>query len=359
MRLEYRWKSFERFKRRMSYSGKSIKEEQVNNAKKYLEATFEHSASHTDGVYFWEHGCKVLEDYEDKQPLNIRLFGEKFSTANGGTISFQTLIDTEICVGDIIYTSLRNEFWICTDSKCIANIHYEGTFTKCNWFLKWQDKKTGEILEYPCQNINSTQYNSGEQSNITFTIGSSQHLVTLPADEYTIRINDKVRVYLSRNKEEPIVYRATQNDTTSYNYGKKGIVKVTFYEEPRNSEKDRIDLGICDYIENVEEENTQGTTSEEVRSQIKHTSTTLKCGGSAKTYIAEYYKGSEIVEDIKSKWTISCEFLDKLEITEKDNSISIKVKNDKTLIGQMILLELSDIEDKYKTSITLTIASLL
>lgn len=358
--MEYRWRSFERFKRRMNYSGKNIKDEKVNNAKKYLEATFEHDGSHTDGVYFWKHGCKTLEDYIEEQSLNIRLFGEKFSTANGVTISFQTLIDTEICVGDIIYTSLEDEFWICTDSKCIANIHYQGTFTKCNWFLKWQDKKTGKILEYPCQNINSTQYNSGEQSNITFTIGSSQHLVTLPADEYTIRINDKVRVYLSKNKEEPIVYRATQNDTTSYNYGKKGIVKVTFYEEPRNSEKDRIDLGICDYIENVEEENTQDITSSEVCSQIKYTSAILKCGGSAKVYTAEYYKGSEIVEDIKSKWTVSCEFLDKLEITEKDNSISIKVKNDKSLIGQMILLKLSDEENKYKSSsITLTIASLL
>ena len=39
-------------------------------------------------------------------------------------------------------------------------------------FLKWQNEN-GEILEYPCNDINSTQYNSGESGDKTMTLGSA------------------------------------------------------------------------------------------------------------------------------------------------------------------------------------------
>ena len=107
-------------------------------------------------------------------------------------------------------------------------------------------KKDGTILEYPCYDMNSTQYNSGEQPNKNFVIGSSQHMITLPCDENTVELSTPQRFYLDKATVNPTTFIVTQNDTTSHNYGKKGLVKVTVYEHPNNPSVDRPDLGICD-----------------------------------------------------------------------------------------------------------------
>lgn len=353
---------FDRFKLRMKLGGTSLRDEMRINAKNILNETFDDDLSKTDEVYMWQLGKLKAEDYEDEKQLRIRLFGEKFSTANGCTITFQTMLDTDIEVGDILYLKQDDEFWICTASKKIADIHYQGTLTLCNWILKWQNSK-GDILEYPCQDINSTQYNSGEQSNQNFTIGSAQHMITLPADENTIRLASPTRCYLDKNTEFPTVYKVTQNDTTSYNYGKKGLAKVTFYEDIRNHEKDRPDLGICDYIEVKENDNQDNSTDEtpvtDMYSEISYTTLNIKCGGSAKTFISHFYNSDKTENtEIIPKWQITCDFVDKLNIIESGNSIKISI-SDKSHVDETFVLSLTDENDNYYSAITVTIKSLL
>ena len=114
-----------------------------------------------------------LKEYTHENSIGIRLYGRSFSAANGVTVKVQTLYDVPVVVGDIIYDADKDEYLICTEAFDIDGIHYEGKFTLCNWILKWQ-KKDGTILEYPCYDMNSTQYNSGEHSNRNFIIGSFQ-----------------------------------------------------------------------------------------------------------------------------------------------------------------------------------------
>ena len=212
-----------RFNKRMSLSGGSLREESIFNTRELLKETFADDPSFTYGVYFWKLG---LKEYRHEQSVGIRLYGRSFSAANGVTVKFQTLYETPVVVGDIIYDSNEDEYLICTEAFNIDNIHYKGKFTLCNWMLKWQ-KKDGTILEYPCYDMNSTQYNSGEQSNRNFVIGSSQHMLTLPCDENTVELSTPQRFYLDKAKTNPTTFIVTQNDTTSHNYGKKGLVKVT------------------------------------------------------------------------------------------------------------------------------------
>ena len=221
----------DKFKTKMNYSGGSLRNENIYNSKMLLEETFSDDASFTLGVYLWELGVK---SYDNKEQIGIRLFDRSFSAANGWTVKFQTLYDNPIVTGDILYDSNKDEYLICTEVFDIDSVHWQGKFTLCNWILKWQNKN-GKILEYPCYDMNTTQYNSGEQSNRQFTIGSSQHMVTLPCDENTVVLSTPQRFYLDKNKDNPTSYIVTQNDTTSYNYGKKGLVKVTLYEYPNNS----------------------------------------------------------------------------------------------------------------------------
>ena len=99
-----------------------------------------------------------------------------------------------------------------------------------------------------CYDNNTTQYNSGESANKQFTIGSSQHSLTLPCDENTVILNNPQRFFLDKNMENPTSFVVTQNDNTSHNFGGKGLVKLTVMECAKNNETDRYDLGICDYI---------------------------------------------------------------------------------------------------------------
>ena len=218
--------------------------------------------------------------------------------------------------------------------------------------------------------MNSTQYNSGEQSNRNFVIGSSQHMITLPCDENTVELSTPQRFYLDKATINPTSFIVTQNDTTSYNYGKKGLVKVTVYEHPSNPEVDRPDLGICDYIDvsnqNTSEQAAISIMSESsdkmLKSVIEYDTTVIKSGGDSQIFIGKFYdeKGSE-VQGVSPHWTITCDFFDKLIVKEIDNGVSIGIDDD-SYIDEEFKLILSN-EDKNSnitpSSLIIRIESLL
>lgn len=329
-----------RFNKRMNLNGGSLRSEYIFNTRKLLKETFADDPSFTSGIYFWKLG---LKEYTHEIPIGIRLYGRSFSAANGVTVKFQTLYDTPVIVGDIIYDANKDEYLICTEAFDIDEMNYEGKFTLCNWILKWQ-KKDGTILEYPCYDMNSTQYNSGEQPNSNFTIGSSQHMLTLPSDENTVELSNPQRFYLDKATINPTTFIVTQNDTTSYNYGKKGLVKVTVYEYPNNAETDRPDLGICDYID-VDVDKTE-CCCRNYKTVIDYDTTVIKSGGDSQIFIGKFYddKGNE-VEGILPHWTIVCDFSDKLIVKEFDNCLSIGIDDD-AYIDEEFKLICSDGNDK-------------
>lgn len=348
-------KCLDRFNQKMRLSGGSLRNENIKNSQELLSETFEDDATFTMGIYRWELGIK---SYEDKKTIKIRLYDKKFSNANGVQIKFQTLINEPIIVGDIIYDSEAEEYLICTESFNIAGIHWQGKFTLCNWILKWQNK-LGEILEYPCHDINSTQYNSGEQSNKQFTVGSSQHMLTLPCDKNTVTLSSPQRFYVDKNTENPTSFIVTQNDSTSYAYGKKGLVKLTVVECANDSANDRPDLGICDYFD-PKKIKTDNSYDEYVsKSVIFYDTTTIKSGGDIQTFIGKFYddKGNEIT-DISLKWDIVCDFKDALEIKESGNQIEIGIDND-DYIDEEFKLILSDDNGHYISTLIVAIDSLL
>lgn len=323
-----------------------------------MNDTFFDDASITRGVYFWRHGKRTVEDYADDDAVIVRIFKRSFSAAQGVTMKFQTLHDCEISVGDILYLSLSDEYCICTESFDIDGVHWQGKLTLCNWILKWQDAY-GDIWEYPCYDANTTQYNSGEQSNRQFTIGSSQHMLTLPCDRNTLMLKTPKRIFLDKNHESPSVFIVTQNDTTSYGYGKKGIVRVTVAENVFNHDTDRIDLWVCDYFEPDNKDESDDRPVINIRSEIIAESNVIKSGGDAKKFTAAFYDENGVAEQgITPMWNIISDFNDKLDITESNNDIFISIDDD-SCVDEDFKLVLSDDRGRYVSSIVLTVESLL
>lgn len=341
---------FEKYKKKMRYNGGSLRQEKINSSKLMLQEIFADDPSIVNGVYLWELGVTV---YDNIPQIVIRMYSRKSSAAVGVTIKFQTLIDTPINIGDIVYCSKSQEYWICTQSFNIDTIHYEGTFTLCNWMLKWQNK-FGTILEYPCYDINATQYNSGERFNEQITIGSSQHILTLPCDENTILLSTPQRFILDKNADNPTTFIVTQNDNTSYNYGTHGLVKITVYEHPFDKEKDRADLGICNYID---PDNDSNNDTDTIRAKIVYDSLIVRSGGDSQTFVGKFYHGDDEITDILYSWHVICDFADKLTITENGNRITISIDDD-DYIDEDIKLIFSNDDESIQDYIIIHIDSL-
>lgn len=345
----------EKFNRKMSLGGGSLRNEKIRNSQLLLEEVFADDPSFTPGIYFWEHGVK---DYSNKKTVGIRIYKRMFSAANGNTMKFQTLIDSPVVVGDVLYSSDDDEYMICTESFKIDGIHWQGKLTLCNWILKWQNKN-GDILEYPCYDTNATQYNSGEQANKQFTIGSSQHRITLPYDENTVILSSPQRFFLDRNTENPTSYQVTQNDTTTYNYGTKGIVNVMVFECANNHEADRIDLGVCDYFEKSEIATDNANGRFVAKSVISYDTYIVKSGGDTQEFIGKFFDndGNE-VNDVVPIWNIICDFKDALQIEEIDNILRIGIDND-DYVDEEFKIVFSDNNGLFSSSLIVRIGSLL
>lgn len=345
----------DRFNRKMALSGSSIRNETIKNSQELLKETFADDPSFTSGVYFWQ---PSTHSYADPNELPIRLYGRSFSNANGVVVKFQTLIDNPIVVGDMLYDSNDDEYLLCTESFNVDGVHWKGKFSLCNWILKWQNKY-GDILEYPCVDINSTQYNSGEQASAKMTIGSSQHMATLPYDENTIAIKSPQRFFLDRDTETPTSFIVTQNDNTSMFFGKKGLIKITMLECERNNDTDRPDLGICDYFEKDELKTNNADKNKVIKSVISYKTTTIKSGGSKQKFVGTFVnENGEEINGVSTNWEIICDFADSLIVNEEGNSLTIGVDDD-SLIDEEFKLVLSDESGNYKSSIIIQIGSLL
>lgn len=340
-------------KERIKQSGKSLYEEQIKDAQDILADGFTDDVSCAKHIFFWIAG----ENPQKGNHVYIKFYDRKYSSANGNTKLFLTHNNDKIEVGDYIYDEEENTYWICTESFHVDNIHYEGKFTQCNWHLRWQ-RPDGTILEYPCLDLNSTQYNSGESGNNTLKLGSAQHMEKVQANSDTISLSSPQRFYVSRDNSIP--YVITQNDTTASNYG-KGICNITVTQDVRREDKDRPDLGICDYIDpssplpptpsnhnettDLSGENTspEKIGSENITIKISYEDDCyIYAGGDCKLFTASITDSTgKTIDNMHIQWSVTVlpeiQKYISYDISEF-NSIKIKASYHNSVIGTKILL---------------------
>ena len=340
--------SLQLMKERVKQTGTSLYDEQIKDAQDALEYGFDDDVSRAKQMYFWIPGVNPHKG----ERLDVKLYDRKNGAANGNTQKFLTKHTDMVEVGDYIYNEKDSTYWICTESFNIDDIHFEGKFTQCNWVLRWQ-RPDGTILEYPCQDINATQYNSGEAENSTMTLGSSQHMETVQATEDTMALASPKRFYIGRGNNIP--YVVTQNDTTACFYG-KGLCKITVMQDVNRDGIDRPDLGICDYISPTipPEEDDETTILSGAISGTISGNKNLKVGFE-RTYTASLVSedGNEIEWSDDFSWNIS----NSVEVTLAVNGGEIGLLvEDEDLIDTSFALQILDNKDGLViTEITITV----
>ena len=335
---------YDNFKLRTTLDGANSREAKINDARHILALEFTNDPSYCDSMYRWIPG--VNSHIGDR--IDIRLFGRKYSSANGYTTQFEVQVDDKPDIGDYYFEQELNQYWICTELHNVNHIHVSGKLTMCNWFLKWQNDK-GEVLEYPCNDINSTQYNSGEAGDKTMTLGSAQHMATVQATPDTIDIRSPLRFFVSRDYSIP--FKVTQNDTVANNYG-NGLCKITLTQDQLNLSVDRPDLGLCDYKEPTPLPPEPDETTD-LSAVISGKSNLIN--GFSRTYSVEFKDSNgDIKQDVDFTWNVESDF--DVQRTINGNQIELSV-DDKSLIGSSFILQVL-VQDKVLSEFEITITSL-
>lgn len=317
--------SFKHMECLINSKGGNIRQSKINDGKLLMKNQIDKDVSYSPDFYLWEFG--VLK--EDMKHVPIKTFDERYSAASGFLMKFNTLIDNTIRVGDVLYNSNSDIYWICIESYNRDNILNAGKLVRCNYWIKWQDSNA-KIYEYPVFEINSTQYNSGESGDKTITLGSSQHLITITADENTILLDHGQRVFWDRNAVNPTAFKITQNDTTAMNYD-KGLLKITITEDERSPHRDSIENWLCDYYEVSEV------------TVLYDGQPTIRAGGT---------KTLRVDTDKTVVWSVEGNI--EAEIVPYGNSAKIKCLNNQSYIDKEIIVKavVEEAEDICKLTVT-------
>lgn len=302
--------SFKHMECLINSKGGSIRQSKINDGKLLMKNQIDKDVSYSPDFYLWEFG--VLKN--DMINIPIKTFNEKYSPANGILLKFNTLIDNSIQIGDVLYNTNKDTYWLCIESYDRDGILGAGKLVRCNYWIKWQDKNA-KVYEYPVFEINSTQYNSGESGDKTITLGSSQHLVTITADENTILLDHNKRIFWDRNTVNPTVFKITQNDTTAMNYD-KGLLKITIAEDEYNPNRDSIEDWLCDYYEVSEV------------TILYDGQPTVRAGGT---------KTLRVDTDKNVAWSVEGDVI--ANITPNGNSVKVKCPNNQSYIGKKIIVK--------------------
>ena len=277
-----------------------------------------------------------------------RIFDRKFIDTFHHKITVETILDKDwIECGD--YLEYEGMVWLCLNSYSFHKLYCRATFMSCDWKIYWINEN-GELKSQYVIDQNSTQYNSGETSNSTMTLGSAQHMLKMQCNDDTIILDSPMRFAIDKNIKKPTCYKVTQNDNTAYNYG-KGLCCVTVTETPLNTESDKLitlddgtQVWICDYVEVTPLPPTPPEPDETTDLTAKITGNINLKNGYSRTYTANFIdeKGNTIeFESVDFKWNIVADVnvSSYLHSNELSNNIEIYVDNEE-LIDSSFLLQI-------------------
>lgn len=273
-----------------------------------------------------------------------RIFDRKFIDTFHHKITVETILDRDwIECGD--YLEYGGMVWLCLNSYSFHKLYCRATFMSCDWKIYWINEN-GELKSQYVIDQNSTQYNSGETGNSTMTLGSAQHMLKMQCNDDTILLDSPMRFAIDKNIKKPTCYKVTQNDNSSYNYG-KGLCCITVTETPLNTESDKLvtlddgsQVWICDYVEVTPLPSTPSEPNEttDLRCLISG-NTNLKNGYYRKFTVTFTDKDSNSVDwqKVNYQWSVKSDF--DIEQTINDNKITVSV-NDENLIGGSFLVRI-------------------
>lgn len=309
-----------------TYKAKSNKEVQLYHLKNHINNRF------TDTIDYYS----VLVNDKIQDLLIIRTNDH-----------FQKIIkarpNEDFDVGDCI--NFDNNIWLVISKDMCNQVYTTGIMQLTNFIIKFQHPTTGAILSYPCITSNKTQ-GTGENEGKYITLPDGRKSVLLPFDESTILLRNGNRFFLDKHPTEPTPYKITHVDTTTYNYGDKGLIELIVVEDQLQDD-DRPDLGVCDYFEPT-------TPSNPVEGgYVKINISSLMIGITTVINPTFYSNEGAVQNDVIALWDINKP--DGVTVSYVDNKCKITIPDDYNLLGESVVIKVSDGDGNYSSTFELVI----
>lgn len=140
--------------------------------------------------------------------------------------------------------------WLVVSKDANNELYARGIMRQCNYLLKWI-ADDGNIIERWCIVEDGTKYLTGEYGDNDFVIvrGDSRVSLTLPKDDYTIRLNRDNR-FLIDDYDSPnvLAYRLSKPFKLGGSYNGKGVLYFVL-QECNTEDTDNLELHIANYYD--------------------------------------------------------------------------------------------------------------
>lgn len=203
------------------------------------------------------------------------------------------------------------------------HMYTKAVIHECNYTLRWQEKTTGTIFDYPCFVEDASQYNTGRNNvNSVMWTPYNQLMAWMPFDDNTIDLHRDIRMFIDYTSNiQPAVYTITSTSKVPYSYNENRIVRITFTESEYNPDTDRIDLMICDYFNPEDIPQPIGTV------EIIYTGEPqIKIGGRKTFRVESEYEATFSLVMIDM-------LINKVTLEQGNNQCIVKCVNDEDIIG--------------------------
>lgn len=137
--------------------------------------------------------------------------------------------------------------WLITELDANNEIYTSGIMQRCNYLLKWLNKK-GEIIEKWCIVEDGTKYLIGEKAEDIMSIGDARIAITISKDEDTIELGRGKRFLVDDiDAETPLAYQITKPNKLFNVYDGQGVFRFIL-NEVNMTDDDNVELRIADYF---------------------------------------------------------------------------------------------------------------
>ena len=252
-----------------------------------------------------------------------------------------------LCVGDLIIDG--TDKWLVVETKTSNPIQISGTAWLCNQLFRFQNGTTTILESYGV--LDNGSYSTSGDNKIQ--IISDKYKIYLPYNTSTKKIYIDKRLatnkaYDKDGKEILVTYKVTGFDSVSESYGTGGhLLILNVIASSYDASIDSLTEMICDYIASSSSGGTSSPTL--LPCSITTARPSILTGTSFKFAVTFYKADGTVNSSAVAAWTVT-PTVSGITSTPNGNSIVISVANDDTLVGQTILISVTDTGGLYNTA---------
>lgn len=212
--------------------------------------------------------------------------------------TFNTLPGEIINLGDVLFWN--DMHWLVTQVDFDDEVTRSGRIVQCNRQLKWQNRKTGKIVERWC--LATKPYTSNIAEGIAIANSNREYKIQLSYDEETIQVDLDRRFLLEVIDGIPKAYEVTSVDTLTNRYQDidGGFLIWNLKQCEYNPATDNAELMIADYFDTDIPVVEAGL----LPCSISGRETIRK--GMSRTYTATFYDaaGTDVSDTVECLWSV-------------------------------------------------------